>query len=42
MDESERTVEEIVLNIKDRIVQELDCDFESVNLFQISRWFLGL
>jgi len=42
MDKSERTVDKIVLDIKGRIVQELGCDLESVNLAQISRWFLGL
>jgi hypothetical protein len=42
MHKSERTVDKIVLDIKHRIVQELGCDIESVSLFQISRWFLGL
>ena len=42
LNKSEGTVDKIVLDIKHRIVQELGCDVESVNPFQISRWFLGL
>jgi len=38
----ERTVNTIISDLKQRIVQELNCDIESVNLAQISRWFLGL
>ena len=38
----ERTVDNIVLKIKQIIVQEFDCEIESVNIAQISRWFLGL
>jgi ribosomal protein L20 len=42
LDKSERTVDGIVLNIKQKIFQDLDCDIESVNSVQIARWFLGL
>lgn len=38
----DRTVDNIVLKIKQIIVQEFDCEIESVNIAQISRWFLGL
>src|SRR6266478_4397007 len=34
----ERTVNTIISDLKQRIVQELNCDIESVNLAQISRW----
>jgi hypothetical protein len=42
LDKSERTVDGIVLNIKQKIFQDLDCNIESVNSVQIARWFLGL
>ncbi len=38
----ERTVDNIVLKIKQIIVQDFGCEIESVNIVQISRWFLGL
>jgi ATP/maltotriose-dependent transcriptional regulator MalT len=42
MDMSPRTVDNVILKIKQIIVQDLDCEIESVNLAQISNWFLGL
>ena len=42
LDVGTRTVDNIVLKIKQIIVQESGCEIESVNLAQISRWFLGL
>jgi len=42
LDKSERTVDGIVLNVKQKIFQDLDCDLDSVNSAQIARWFLGL
>lgn len=39
---SPRTVDGIVQNIRRIIVQDFDCDIESVNIALISRWFLGL
>lgn len=37
-----RTVDNIVLKIKQIIVQDFGCEIESVRLAQISRWFFGL
>lgn len=42
IDKSERTVDTILSNLKQKIIQDLNCDIESVNLAQIARWFLGL
>lgn len=41
IDKSERTVDGIVLNIKQKIFKDLDCDIKFVNSAQIARWFLG-
>jgi hypothetical protein len=37
-----RTVEYLVVNIKEEIVQDLGCNIEAVTIAQIARWFLGL
>ena len=37
-----RTVDNIVLKIKQIIVQDLNCEIESVNIAQIALWFRGL
>src|SRR5439155_3913607 len=38
----ERTVDQMIRTLKDRITQEVECDIESVGLPQIARWFFGL
>jgi DNA-binding CsgD family transcriptional regulator len=39
---SERTVDNIIRNLKDKITQDLGCDIQSVEIPQITRWFFGL
>jgi DNA-binding CsgD family transcriptional regulator len=38
---SERSVDDIISRIKDRITMEYRCSLESVGIAQITRWFLG-
>lgn len=38
----ERAVDNIIQNLKEMIRQEFACEFDSVELAQIARWFLGL
>jgi ATP/maltotriose-dependent transcriptional regulator MalT len=42
MDRSPRTIDGIILKIKEIIVQDLNCEMESVNIVQIALWFRGL
>jgi ATP/maltotriose-dependent transcriptional regulator MalT len=42
MDRSPRTIDGIILDIKRIIVQDLNCEMESVNIAQIALWFRGL
>jgi ATP/maltotriose-dependent transcriptional regulator MalT len=42
MNKSPRTIDGIILKIKQIIVQDLNCEMESVNIAQISLWFRGL
>lgn len=39
---SERTVDNIIRSVKDKITQDLNSDIESVEIPQIARWFFGL
>jgi len=41
MDRSPRTIDGIILKIKQIIVQDLNCEMESVNVVQIALWFRG-
>jgi DNA-binding NarL/FixJ family response regulator len=38
---SERTVDNIIRTLKDKITQDLGCDIQSVGISQIARWFFG-
>jgi len=38
----ERTVDNIILRLKDKIIQEFRCDIKGVGLARIARWFFGL
>jgi hypothetical protein len=38
----ERMVDNIILSLKDKIIQEFQCDIKDVGLAQIARWFFGL
>jgi hypothetical protein len=38
----ERMVDQIIRDLKDKIIQELDCDVESLDRAQIACWFFGL
>jgi DNA-binding CsgD family transcriptional regulator len=38
----ERTVDNIILRLKDKIIQEGWCDIKGVGLARIARWFFGL
>jgi hypothetical protein len=42
IDRHERSVDNIVMAIKQKVTQELGCEVESVRLVEIARWFLGL
>jgi DNA-binding NarL/FixJ family response regulator len=38
---SERTVDNIIRALKDKITQDLGCDMQSMGISQIARWFFG-
>jgi DNA-binding CsgD family transcriptional regulator len=38
----ERMVDNIILSLKDKIIQEFRCDIEDVGLARIASWFFGL
>lgn len=38
---SERMIDNIIRSLKDKIMQELGCDIEGVELVQIAHWFFG-
>ena len=42
MDRSPRTIDGIILKIKQIIVQDLNCEMESVKIVRIALWFRGL
>lgn len=39
---SERTIDDIIRRLKDRITQEFGCDLDEVGIPHITRWFFGL
>lgn len=39
---SERTIDDKIRSLKDRITQEFGCDLDEVGIPHITRWFFGL